>query len=96
MVVFFYKMSNIELKNKIEKLDEIHHRKILEIFVNNNIHVSENRNGCFINISNLDTKIIKQLTDYMVYIEAQEEDLNDIEQKKKELSNDYFKKQSKE
>ena len=32
----------------------------------------------------------------MVYIEAQEEDLNDIEQKKKELSNDYFKKQSKE
>lgn len=84
-------MSNIELKNKIEKLDEIHHKKILEIFVNNNIHVSENRNGCFINISNLDKKIIKEINDYMVYIEAQEEDLNDIEQKKKELSNDYFK-----
>ena len=47
-------MSVLELKKKIENLDEIHHKKILEIFLNNNIHVSENRNGCFINISNLD------------------------------------------
>ena len=84
-------MSAIELKKKIENLDEIHHKKILEIFLDNNIHVSENRNGCFINISNLDKTIVKKLNDYITYIDAQEEDLNDIEQKKKELSKDYFK-----
>ena len=89
-------MSVLELKKKIENLDEIHHKKILEIFLNNNIHVSENRNGCFINISNLDNAIINKLNNYINYIDAQEEDLNDIEQKKKELSKDYFKKQSKE
>tara|TARA_B110000008_G_scaffold274604_1_gene310647 strand:- start:294 stop:563 length:270 start_codon:yes stop_codon:yes gene_type:complete len=89
-------MSALDLKKKIENLDEIHHKKILEIFLNNNIHVSENRNGCFINISNLDKVIVNKLNDYITYIDAQEEDLNDIEQKKKELSKDYFKKQSKE
>jgi hypothetical protein len=80
-----------ELKKKIEELDEIHHKKILEIFVKHNIHVSENRNGCFINISSLDSKIIKEIDTYIKYIEVQEDDLNDVEQKKKELSNDYFK-----
>jgi len=85
-------MDMTELKKKIEKLDEIHHKKILEIFMKNNIHVSENRNGCFINISNLEPNIINQINEYIKYIQVQENDLNDIEQKKKELSNDYFKK----
>ena len=35
--------------------------------------------------------IINKLNNYINYIDAQEEDLNDIEQKKKELSKDYFK-----
>lgn len=81
----------VELKKKIESLDEIHHKKILEIFVKNNIHVSENRNGCFINISNLKSNIINEIDSYIKYIQVQENDLNDIEQKKKELSKDYFK-----
>lgn len=81
---------SVELKKKIEDLDEIHHKKILEIFVKHNIHVSENRNGCFINISNLDSNIISEIETYIKYIEVQENELNNIEQKKQELTNDYF------
>ena len=40
-----------ELKKVIEEMDSIHHPKILEILKNNNIHVSSNRNGCFINMN---------------------------------------------
>ena len=41
------------LKNIIEKMDSIHHEKILNIFDNYNAHISENRNGCFINITDI-------------------------------------------
>ena len=39
------------LKKNIESLNEMHHNKILEIILNNNISVSENNNGCFINLT---------------------------------------------
>ena len=39
-----------ELKQVIESMEAIHHPKILEILKTNNIHISSNRNGCFINI----------------------------------------------
>tara|TARA_B100000424_G_C22941142_1_gene500839 strand:- start:2499 stop:2765 length:267 start_codon:yes stop_codon:yes gene_type:complete len=81
---------SIELKKKIENLDEIHHKKILEIFLKHNIHVSENRNGCFINISNIDKKIKDEINNYIKYIEVQENELNATEQKKQELTKDYF------
>ena len=47
----------IQLKKSIEKMDIIHQKKIFSIFKNHNIHISENRNGSFINITNLQPNI---------------------------------------
>ena len=40
-----------KLKTIIENMDPIHHEKVIMILNNHNIHISENRNGCFINIT---------------------------------------------
>lgn len=84
------------LKNIIEKMDIIHHKKILLIFKKYNIIISENRNGSFINITNINDNIIQELNDYIIYINKQEKNLIDIENLKEELQKDFFDKDNKE
>tara|TARA_B100001758_G_C18409244_1_gene614394 strand:+ start:1228 stop:1500 length:273 start_codon:yes stop_codon:yes gene_type:complete len=80
----------LDLKKRIENIDDIHHKKILEIFLKHNINVSENRNGCFINISNLSPEIQKEITEFLKYINKQEKTLNDVEKIKKKYKKNFF------
>lgn len=86
----------IKLKKNIEKMDIIHQKKIFSILKNNNIHISENRNGSFINITNLQPNIIEELKVYIKYINKQEKSLIDVENLKEELQKDFFDKDNKE
>lgn len=85
-----------KLKHIIEKMDVIHHKKIFSILKKNNINISENRNGSFINITNLDNKIVNELNKYIYYISQQEKTLIDVENLKQELQKDFFDKDNKE
>jgi hypothetical protein len=85
-----------KLKVKIEKLDKIHQTKILEIIIKNNIKYSENRNGIFLNMENLDPKTISAIEKNLEYFQKQEKTLNDIENFKNELNNEYFENGNKE
>lgn len=89
-------MLLIKLKNEIEKLDKIHHVKILKILEKNNIKYSENRNGIFINMNSFNNKTITDIKNTLTYIKEQEKNLNDIEKVKKELNKDYFKNNNKD
>ena len=92
-------MNTIEknkLKSKIEKLDKIHQTKILEILINNNIKYSENRNGIFLNMENLNKKTIREIEKNLEYFQKQEKTLTDIETIKDELNNEYFENGNKE
>tara|TARA_Y100000591_G_C21853262_1_gene713109 strand:+ start:2524 stop:2829 length:306 start_codon:yes stop_codon:yes gene_type:complete len=80
----------VKLKNKIEKLDKIHHLKILDILIQNQIKYSENRNGIFLNMDNLNEKTILEIEKNLEYFQKQEKTLNDIETIKHELNQDYF------
>ena len=73
------------LKKSIESLNEIHHKKILQIIIDNNITISENSNGCFVNLTDIDDEIIDKIQDYLKFISEQTNDLNEIEEKKKEI-----------
>ena len=86
----------IKLKNDIEKLDKIHHLKILEIIETNSIKYSENRNGIFINMNSFNAKTVSDIKNELKYIKEQEKNLNDIEKVKKELNKDYFKNNNKD
>ena len=78
------------LKKSIESLNEIHHKKILQIIVDNNITISENSNGCFVNLTDIDDEIIDKIQDYLKFISEQTNDLNEIEEKKKEIRENFF------
>ena len=88
--------KQIKLKNKIEKLDKIHQVKILDILINNQVKYSENRNGIFLNMDNLNNKTILEIEKNLEYFLKQEKTLSDIETIKEELNNDYFKNGNKE
>lgn len=88
--------KQIKLKNKIEKLDKIHQVKILDILIKNQVKYSENRNGIFLNMDNLNEKTIVEIEKNLEYFRKQEKTLSDIETIKEELNNDYFKNGNKE
>ena len=89
-------IEKTKLKSKIEKLDKIHQTKILEILINNNIKYSENRNGVFLNMENLNKKTVREIEKNLEYFKKQEKTLTDIETIKSELNNEYFENGNKE
>lgn len=79
-----------ELKKIIEDMDAVHHPKILEILKTNNIHISSNRNGCFINMNLFTNDILTELSNFINYINIQEKTLGAVENAKKDLKVEYF------
>ena len=80
----------IDLKKIIESMEAIHHPKILEILKTNNIHISSNRNGCFINMNNFNEDILFKLNNFINYINVQEQTLGAVEKQKTDLNNTFF------
>ena len=66
------------LQNDIDKLDKIHHLKILKILKDNDIKYSENRNGIFVNMNVFDDKTIRDIENTLKYIKEQEKSDNAI------------------
>ena len=88
-MVLHYK-EIVDIKNKIESLNKIHHIKIFQVLIENNIPYTENRNGVFINMNSFNKNIIEILRKTILYITTQEQTLNDIESIKNKLSNNFF------
>jgi hypothetical protein len=84
------------LKKKIEYLDTYHHLKILSILKNNNIGFSENKNGIFVNMNSFTENIIKDINNFIKYVEQQEKNLKKVETLKYSYKKDYFDKEDKE
>ena len=84
--------SLIALKENIQKLNKFHQIEVLKILRNDeSCTLNENKNGVFINLTNVNEKIIFQMEGYLEYVKKQEEQLNDIEEQKDMLSNTFFK-----
>jgi len=79
-----------KLNNIVNKLNEIHHRKIFDIINENNIKYSENRNGVFVNLNNLSSNILDKIKQYIEYVKIQEKNISNFENIKKEFKKDFF------
>ena len=80
-----------QLKDHIEGLNQLHQIQILKILTQCNVGFTENKNGSFINLTNVDDAVISKITDYLSYVDKQEIQLNEIENQKTELTKHYFK-----
>ena len=78
------------LKDKIESISIFHQTKILSIFYENNIPVNENKNGVFINLTYVDSSILDKIYKYLIYVNKQEEQLNELEEQKQKIATSFF------
>ena len=81
----------IEIKNEIEKMNKSQQIEVYRIIKMNNIDYNENKNGIFINLTNLNNNIIKELEKYINFIKNQNIFLNKREKQKEKYINNYFK-----
>lgn len=87
---------NIENKNYINILKFISkevncltkekHIEIFSIIHNNTNKYSENNNGIFINLTEIEPKIIKKIYEYIIYMKIQEKNIKKIEKEKEQYS----------
>lgn len=80
-----------KLRKIIENLNNSHHLEIAKIFKSNNIKLTENNNGIFINLNKIPCNVIEQIKQYIDFVKTQEKLINIDESKKETLENIYFK-----
>jgi len=80
-----------QLKDRIEALNQHHQIQILKIITQNNVVCTENKNGSFVNLTNMDDAVFSKLTEYLSYVDEQETQLKEVENQKTELTKQFFK-----
>ena len=70
------------IKNDIEVLSKVHQIEVLRIMKDNDVILTENKNGVFINLTNMNPIIIDKLANYLKYVSQQETYLNKLETEK--------------
>jgi len=81
-------MSLEKIVYQIDSFSKEDHVKILEIIYKYNKSViSENNNGCFINMEDLSDEIITTIEHYINYVILKEGDINTIEDTKDKIKN---------
>ena len=81
----------VVLRDDIEKLGKRQHIEIIKIIQKNKINFTENRNGIFLNMKDLNNECIIEITKYLTYIDIQQKQLNSAEKIKKTYVNNFFK-----
>lgn len=75
----------LNIRDKIESLTELQQQEVFRIFRNSDTEFSENKNGIFINLINIDTSILQEVDDYIKHLSIVENEINNIEQQKQEI-----------
>ena len=79
------------LKERIEKLNKFHQIEVLKLLKKDtSCTLNENKNGIFVNLTNVKETLIYELEKYLDYVVEQEKSLGDIELHKDMLTNTYF------
>ena len=71
----------------MNKKNQLH---ILKIFHDNNCEMTENSNGVFINLIYINSDILKEINNYIEYLQLQEINLNKVENIKKYIKEEYI------
>ena len=90
----FTKINSI--RDKIESMSKFNQIEVLRVLTKHNVIINENKYGIHINLSELDDVILEELLVYIKYVNAQEVELNNIEQQKQSYKDIYFIKDNKD
>ena len=81
----------IKLKKSIEKMSVCHQLEVLRIINEiDNVTISENKNGSFVNLTELPKESLVKLDTYITYVNEQQKTLTDLEKEKNRLADTFF------
>jgi homoserine dehydrogenase len=86
-------MENIlvKLKENIEELSFFHQVEVLRILNETNSSIlNENKNGVFVNLTQVDNEVVSKLDKYLKYVLKQEKHIVEFEKAKKKISEQFF------
>ena len=85
-----------EIKENIELMNKCYQVEILKLLNNeSSVIISENNNGIFINLSDLDITVIDKLEKFIKYVRVQQNQLTIVEEEKAIIKNEFFKQNKK-
>ena len=79
-----------QLKDSIEKMQKVNQIEVLHILKKQNAKLNENKNGILVNLTFLQKDVLKELCDYVKYVQEQESIINMDEAQKNEFKTSYF------
>jgi hypothetical protein len=79
-----------KLKNSIESMDKNNQIEVLRLLHKNDVFLNENKNGIYVNITELDDDILEDIYKFVEYIDTQEDKLNHEETEKQKYKNTFF------
>ena len=81
----------MRIKTAIENMSKFHQIGVLKLLsTKDGLTINENNNGVFVNLTDVDEGVLKDLDSYIGYVEEQECDLSQHEEKKAEYKNVFF------
>jgi hypothetical protein len=84
-------MALNKLKDRIEQMDKYHQIEILRILNGfSTVKTNENKNGTFINLTELSFDVLTALEKYADYVDEQQTQLKKIETEKNKLEQNFF------
>ena len=87
----FLMKNIITLRDKIQELEKFHQIEIFRILKTHDVNYTENRNGIFVNMNELDNNIINNIEKYLHYVSTQQNQLDVVEQQKEQYKLSFFK-----
>ena len=79
-----------QLIDDITNLKKIEHIEIFKIFKNNHIHYTENKNGIFINLSNISDTILLEVQTCLKFYKKNNQLLDEYTMEKKKIEKHLF------
>ena len=84
-------MSNLkELKDTIESLSVQQQITIGKLFYENKIKMFENKNGVFINLTEISDSVLETINIHLAHVKEQEKSFTDLENKKQAYKDNFF------
>jgi len=79
-----------QLKDSIERMQKVNQIEVLRILKKQNAKLNENKNGILVNLTYLPKELLKELCDYVKYVQEQEKLISMDEVQKNEFKTTYF------
>tara|TARA_B100001059_G_scaffold131983_1_gene132154 strand:- start:7534 stop:7875 length:342 start_codon:yes stop_codon:yes gene_type:complete len=80
-----------KLRNDIEKMAKTNHIEILRILKKGKTQINENKNGIFINMTELTNDALNEIQKYVEYVLNQHSHLDEQEEEKEKFHKTFFK-----